>query len=803
MAYTGSVDLISGIRPKNNGTFPLVDAKDVYVTDDKRLDAALNDKADAADVVPKPADEGTAGQILRIDEEGKPAWSNVGTPTEEQVGDAVDAWLTAHPEATTTVQDGSITRAKLDADLKEKTDEVGELKSDINRIREQYSDDTLWEQGAITVTDGSTALSSQRIRTGFIPTAIVGINVLTGYGCGVFCWDGNTYLGSWTGTEFSKALTTWHEGEVDFSKISAYKIKLMLKNASGTSIPVSDASNVKLFIFTDKTFTKYGVPADSLETGKRLDDYSGKIAQLNTDLIDYENNLEHIKDDFRLGVYDTTGAYILSGNEYRICTTQILTYPRAITIKCKNGFSYAYDTYNNGAHDGGNRWITTDTVIPANKQFTVCIQKATPDTSEIADIPTWRDAITISTYIDYVVETIVEPKADTEDVFGTKYVVQPLPLQKVLGVSKFPNNLVAPADCVNNQYVNTTDGELNGGPSYFCTGFIPVTSGTKYRANHGRNLAWYNSSKEYLIGENGTGIQSGVTAPENAAYIRFTVNKSTDGISDPNLLYFSTFANFDDRVIIDGLISENALPWCYGKKINWIGDSIVDGQDFDEIVCDTMGLVKANEYGINGSTIALPGSGADSRRAICERYDDMSDDADIIAVSAGTNDFEYAWCPIGTINDADDGTSNRTFYGALKALCKGLIEKYPHKVIFFTTPIKRMQPFVDGNGGDYTEDYADTTPFSKNKYGKTLGDYADIIKEVCGYYSIPVLDMYRESLLNPSIAEQQDCFTKEQDTSHATSFYYYTHPNTTGQKIMARRVCGWLTQLAYPIDGLS
>ena len=88
MAYTGSVDLISGIRPKNNGTFPLIDAKDVYVTDDKRLDAALNDKADAADVVPKPAEEGTTGQILRINEEGNPAWSNVGTPTEEQVGDA-------------------------------------------------------------------------------------------------------------------------------------------------------------------------------------------------------------------------------------------------------------------------------------------------------------------------------------------------------------------------------------------------------------------------------------------------------------------------------------------------------------------------------------------------------------------------------------------------------------------------------------------------------------------------------------------------------------------------------------------
>lgn len=34
-------------------------------------------------------------------------------PTGEQIASAVDAWLVAHPEATTTVQDGSITNAKL------------------------------------------------------------------------------------------------------------------------------------------------------------------------------------------------------------------------------------------------------------------------------------------------------------------------------------------------------------------------------------------------------------------------------------------------------------------------------------------------------------------------------------------------------------------------------------------------------------------------------------------------------------------------------------------------------------------
>jgi lysophospholipase L1-like esterase len=170
---------------------------------------------------------------------------------------------------------------------------------------------------------------------------------------------------------------------------------------------------------------------------------------------------------------------------------------------------------------------------------------------------------------------------------------------------------------------------------------------------------------------------------------------------------------------------------------------------------------------------------------MCIRYANMSNDADIIAISGGTNDFYYAWTPIGTI----DSTGTDTFYGALKTLCEGLITKYPKKPIFFTTPLKRSQPFTDGNGGEYTPDGVMLTPFSKNKYGKTLMDYADIIKEVCGYYSIPVLDVNRESLLNPHITAQQDMFDN-----------VLTHPNDEGRKIMARRVCGWLMQLGYFID---
>ena len=68
--------------------------------------------------LPKPATDGTAGQLLQTNGDGTTAWTTQGTPTAAQVETAVAAWLAAHPEATTTVEDGAVGWAKLDKALK-------------------------------------------------------------------------------------------------------------------------------------------------------------------------------------------------------------------------------------------------------------------------------------------------------------------------------------------------------------------------------------------------------------------------------------------------------------------------------------------------------------------------------------------------------------------------------------------------------------------------------------------------------------------------------------------------------------
>ena len=148
-----------------------------------------------------------------------------------------------------------------------------------------------------------------------------------------------------------------------------------------------------------------------------------------------------------------------------------------------------------------------------------------------------------------------------------------------------------------------------------------------------------------------------------------------------------------------------------------------------------------------------------------DRYQCMDDDVDLVVIAAGTNDWSYADAPVGTFEDRIP----TTFYGALHLLCLGLLDKYLGKQIVFMTPIKRYE--ID----------------QKNRNGLKQVEYADIIKEVCAYYSIPVLDMWRESGLNCGIPSQAD--------------YYFTdgpgggHPNQNGHEKMAQRVSGYLRQL--------
>ncbi len=79
--------------------------------------ARLNDRLSERVAKPKKRPDGSAGQLLAADGEGRTRWTDPVTVSDGMVGQVVERWLRAHPEATTTVADRAITRAKLSDDI--------------------------------------------------------------------------------------------------------------------------------------------------------------------------------------------------------------------------------------------------------------------------------------------------------------------------------------------------------------------------------------------------------------------------------------------------------------------------------------------------------------------------------------------------------------------------------------------------------------------------------------------------------------------------------------------------------------
>jgi lysophospholipase L1-like esterase len=251
---------------------------------------------------------------------------------------------------------------QLDTVVDEIVNKFGETNGRLDDVKEVFStitnsatDSSLWEQGSINVTNGENANSSVRIRTGFLPTNIVGIFVNTGFPCGVLCWDStDTYVGSWNGSTFSKSTTTFYEGYVNFEKlIGTYKIKLYAKNTAGTAIAVADSSNIAFSALTDGTLTKQYIPADAKETGDAINEVRDSVIAVNSPFV----KLTKSSDIFTVeeGYYATTGNKIaLAG--YVLCSyvaeQDFQIYANAETIAGQPALFVSI--YNNSIASGNN-----------------------------------------------------------------------------------------------------------------------------------------------------------------------------------------------------------------------------------------------------------------------------------------------------------------------------------------------------------------------------------------------------------------------------------------------------------------
>lgn len=217
-----------------------------------------------------------------------------------------------------------------------------------------------------------------------------------------------------------------------------------------------------------------------------------------------------------------------------------------------------------------------------------------------------------------------------------------------------------------------------------------------------------------------------------------------------------------------------------GLRINFLGDSITEGVGasskdtvYHAVLAKEAGLSQANNYGISGTRFAIQ-KGTEKRpkdnyvdiNSFCERFDKM-DDADVVVVFGGTNDYGHGDAPLGSFEDRTPDT----FYGACHYLFSGLVKKYLGKPIVIMTPLHRINelkiPDVKMPG-----DYGD------------LKTYTNIIREVAEFYSLPVLDLFATIGLQPEIKEIQETYIPDG-----------LHPNDKGNEVIAHKLKLFLESL--------
>ena len=210
-------------------------------------------------------------------------------------------------------------------------------------------------------------------------------------------------------------------------------------------------------------------------------------------------------------------------------------------------------------------------------------------------------------------------------------------------------------------------------------------------------------------------------------------------------------------------------------KICFLGDSITEGcgasrpeNGFVSVFGRKTGAVAKN-FGIGGTRIArkeTPSANPKHDQCFLDRVEQLDPDADAVVVFGGTNDFGHGNGKLGT--PSDPATEEYTFYGAMHLLCQKLIARYPAARIVFMTPLHRLSEDV-------------TTNEIGLLLGADLAGYCDAIKEVCRYYSLPVLDLFAVSGIQPKVPVIQEMYMPDG-----------LHPNDLGHRRIADLLTAFL-----------
>lgn len=251
-------------------------------------------------------------------------------------------------------------------------------------------------------------------------------------------------------------------------------------------------------------------------------------------------------------------------------------------------------------------------------------------------------------------------------------------------------------------------------------------------------------------------------------------------VTNGNIVLNGTEVKVYDDTSLRGSIGSSSSKWA-GKVWNVVGDSITEHnfrttKNYQDYIAENIGCT-VNNYGISG-TGWFTASSSGGTNAIYQRVSSLNVNADLITVFAGTND----WGQVGktlVLGSFGDTNGANSFYGAVDSALSQLISKYPTKTIAVFTPIPRSNAWFD----------------VANSAGVTLTQISDAIIQVCKKYSIPCLDLYRNSGLFPWNATAKSTYFSPPSGTIDVPNGDGLHPNDAGHQILASKVLSFLNTL--------
>ncbi len=207
----------------------------------------------------------------------------------------------------------------------------------------------------------------------------------------------------------------------------------------------------------------------------------------------------------------------------------------------------------------------------------------------------------------------------------------------------------------------------------------------------------------------------------------------------------------------------------FGKALLVSGDSITESnfraeKNWHDYLKEDLSLSKVINDGKSGTGISRPYGNSP---CMYDRMDSWGE-ADLILIMASLNDGggNNADLPLGTLGDTGLGLS---YYGDCRAFIEKLLAKYP------LTPIGIISPPPRGNNQDRGPTYGPDSWYAP---------WSKALAEVCGAYSIPFLDLYKNSGLRPWLTQNNAEFFSCPSSPSGD----FVHPNAKGQKIMAEKI---------------